>query len=114
MSAARERPPLLTLQGVTKRFGGVEANADVTFAVDPGEIVGLIGPNGAGKSTLFDVVTGFQRPDAGEVRLGGERITGLAPDEINRRGLARMFQKLRPFAGMTVVENVMVGALRHA
>jgi branched-chain amino acid transport system ATP-binding protein len=114
MSAARESQPLLTLQGVTKRFGGVEANADVTFAVDPGEIVGLIGPNGAGKSTLFDVVTGFQRPDAGEVRLGGERITGLAPDEINRRGLARTFQKLRPFAGMTVVENVMVGALRHA
>jgi branched-chain amino acid transport system ATP-binding protein len=114
MSDARERPPLLTLQGVTKRFGGVEANTDVTFAVDPGEIVGLIGPNGAGKSTLFDVVTGFQQPDAGEVRLGGERITGLAPDEINRRGLARTFQKLRPFAGMTVVENVMVGALRHA
>jgi branched-chain amino acid transport system ATP-binding protein len=105
---------LLELDGVTKRFGGVEANADVSLVVDAGEIVGLIGPNGAGKSTLFDVITGFHRPDAGEVRLGGERLTGLRPDQISRRGIARTFQKLRPFAGMTVIENVMVGALHHA
>ncbi len=102
---------LLEVSGVTKRFGGLVANADISFAVPPGEIVGVIGPNGAGKSTLFDVITGFYRPEAGEVRFGGERITGLRPDEINRRGIGRTFQKLRPFAGMTVVENVMVGAL---
>jgi branched-chain amino acid transport system ATP-binding protein len=104
---------LLEVDGVTKRFGGVEANAGVSLAVDAGEIVGLIGPNGAGKSTLFDVITGFHRADAGEVRLGGARLTGLRPDQISRRGVARTFQKLRPFGGMTVIENVMVGALHH-
>jgi branched-chain amino acid transport system ATP-binding protein len=90
------------------------ANQGVTFDVAPGEIVGVIGPNGAGKSTLFDVVTGFYRPDAGTVRFAGERVTGLRPDQINRRGVARTFQKLRPFAGMTVRENVVVGALLRA
>jgi len=105
---------LLDIDGVTKRFGGVVANADISFAVGPGEIVGVIGPNGAGKSTLFDVITGFYRPESGEIRLAGEPIIGLRPDEINRRGVGRTFQKLRPFAGMTVLENVMVGALRHA
>jgi branched-chain amino acid transport system ATP-binding protein len=102
---------LLEVAGVTKRFGGVVANADLSFEVAPGEIVGVIGPNGAGKSTLFDVITGFARPDAGEVRLAGTPITGLRPDRINRLGVARTFQKLRPFSGMTVQENVTVGAL---
>jgi branched-chain amino acid transport system ATP-binding protein len=104
-------PPLLDIAGVTKRFGGVVANAGVSFAVASGEIVGVIGPNGAGKSTLFDVITGFYRPDGGTIRFAGERLTGLRPDEINRRGVGRTFQKLRPFAGMTARENVMVGAL---
>ena len=71
---------LLDVDRVTRRFGGVVANADVSFGVAPGEIVGVIGPNGAGKSTLFDVITGFCRPDAGEVRLAGAPITGLRPD----------------------------------
>jgi branched-chain amino acid transport system ATP-binding protein len=102
---------LLDVERVTRRFGGVVANADVSFGVAPGEIVGVIGPNGAGKSTLFDVITGFCRPDAGEVRLAGAPITGLRPDRINRLGIARTFQKLRPFAGMSVLENVTVGAL---
>jgi branched-chain amino acid transport system ATP-binding protein len=106
--------PLLDVRGVTKRFGGVVANADISFDVTPGEIVGVIGPNGAGKSTLFDVVTGFYRPERGEIRLAGAPITGLRPDQICRRGVARTFQKLRPFAGMTVLENVTVGALLHA
>jgi branched-chain amino acid transport system ATP-binding protein len=105
--------PLLDLDGVTKRFGGVVANADVSFTVAAGEIVGVIGPNGAGKSTLFDVVTGFYRPDAGQIRFQGESIAGLRPDRINRRGIARTFQKLRPFSAMTVLDNVTVGALRH-
>ena len=110
----------LSISGVTKRFGGVVANRDISFEVAPGELVGVIGPNGAGKSTLFEIITGFYRPDAGEVRLEGRRLTGLSPDRVCRLGVARTFQKLRPFQGMTVLENVMVGALtrtrdvRHA
>jgi len=110
----------LSISGVTKRFGGVVANRDISFEVAPGELVGVIGPNGAGKSTLFEIITGFYRPDAGEVRLEGTRLTGLSPDRVCRLGVARTFQKLRPFPGMTVLENVMVGALtrtrdvRHA
>ena len=104
---------LLSVAGVTKRFGGVVANREVSFDVAPGELVGVIGPNGAGKSTLFDLVTGFQRPDAGRVSLDGRDVTGLRPDRISHLGVARTFQKLKPFAGMTVLENVMVGAF-HA
>ena len=102
---------LLSVSGVTKRFGGVTANKGISFEVAPGELVGIIGPNGAGKSTLFECISGFYQPDEGDVRLDGERITGLAPDAVCRRGIARTFQKLRPFQGMTVLENVMVGAL---
>lgn len=104
--------PLLDVRGVTKRFGGVTANRAVSFRVAPGELVGVIGPNGAGKSTLFDVLTGFQRPEEGEVVYAGRPITGLAPDVISRLGVGRTFQKLRPFAQMTVLENVMVGAFQ--
>jgi branched-chain amino acid transport system ATP-binding protein len=104
---------LLTVRGLTKRFGGVVANRDISFEVQPGELVGIIGPNGAGKSTLFDLITGFTRPDAGRVHLEGRDITGLRPDRICRLGVARTFQKLRPFSGMTVLENVMVGAFQR-
>jgi branched-chain amino acid transport system ATP-binding protein len=102
---------LLSVAGVTKRFGGIVANRDISFEVGAGELVGVIGPNGAGKSTLFEIITGFYRPDAGEVRFDGVPLTGLGPDRVCRLGVARTFQKLRPFAGMTVLENVMVGAL---
>ncbi|HSE93310.1 MAG TPA: ABC transporter ATP-binding protein, partial [Methylomirabilota bacterium] len=85
----------------------------VTFDVAPGELVGIIGPNGAGKSTLFDLVTGFARPDAGRVAVDGRDVTRLRPDEICRLGVTRTFQKLRPFAGMTALENVMVGAFQR-
>jgi branched-chain amino acid transport system ATP-binding protein len=111
---------LLSVAGVSKRFGGVVANRSISFEVEPGELVGIIGPNGAGKSTLFEVITGFYHPDDGEVRLDGERLTGLSPDVVCRRGIARTFQKLRPFQGLTLLDNVMVGALtrtkdvRHA
>ncbi len=111
---------LLSVRGVSKQFGGVVANRDVSFEVVPGELVGIIGPNGAGKSTLFEIITGFYRPDSGEVRLDGARLTGLSPDRVCRLGVARTFQKLRPFPGLTVLENVVVGALtrtrdvRHA
>ncbi len=103
--------PLLDVRGVSKRYGGLTANADITFDVNEGEIVGIIGPNGAGKSTLFDLITGFQPLDAGRVRLDGRDITGMRPDRISILGVARTFQKLRPFADLTVTENVMVGAL---
>ncbi len=103
---------LLSVAGVTKRFGGVVANREISFEVAPGELVGVIGPNGAGKSTLFDLITGFQRPDAGRVTLDGRDVTGFRPDRISHLGVARTFQKLRPFAGMTVIENVMVGAFQ--
>jgi branched-chain amino acid transport system ATP-binding protein len=102
---------LLSVAGVSKRFGGIVANRDISFDVAPGELVGIIGPNGAGKSTLFEIITGFHHPDAGEVRLDGARLTGLSPDVVCRRGVARTFQKLRPFQGLTVLHNVMVGAL---
>src|SRR3990172_7050465 len=103
---------LLEVRGITKRFGGLTANRDISFQVAPGELVGIIGPNGAGKSTLFDVITGFLAPDAGTVLLDGSPITGLRPDQVSRRGVARTFQKLRPFAHMTALENVMVGAFQ--
>jgi branched-chain amino acid transport system ATP-binding protein len=80
--------------------------------VGAGELVGVIGPNGAGKSTLFDLLTGFQTADAGEVLLDGRAITRLRADQISRLGVARTFQKLKPFAQMTVLENVMVGAFQ--
>ena len=105
--------PLLDIEGVTKRFGGLVANREISFRVGPGELVGVIGPNGAGKSTLFDLLTGFLAPDAGHIRLDGVSIAGLRPDEISRRGVGRTFQKLKPFGGMTVLENVMVGAFQN-
>jgi branched-chain amino acid transport system ATP-binding protein len=111
---------LLSVRGVTKRFGGITANRGISFELAAGELVGIIGPNGAGKSTLFECISGFYAPDEGEVELDGARLSRLSPDNVCRRGVARTFQKLRPFQGMTVAENVMVGALtrthdvRHA
>jgi branched-chain amino acid transport system ATP-binding protein len=103
---------LLSVSGLTKRFGGVVANRDVSFTVSPGELVGVIGPNGAGKSTLFDLITGFARADAGTVAIDDRDVTRLRPDQISRLGVGRTFQKLRPFHGMTALENVMIGAFR--
>ena len=101
--------PLLDVKGVTKRFGGLAANADISFDAKEGEIVGIIGPNGAGKSTLFDVITGFQPPDIGQILFQSRDITGLRPDRISNLGIARTFQKLKPFPDLTVTENVIVG-----
>jgi branched-chain amino acid transport system ATP-binding protein len=105
--------PLLAVEGVGKRFGGLQALADVSFEVAEGEIVGVIGPNGAGKTTLFNVITGFDVPDAGDVVLRGERITGRAPHRICRLGIARTFQISKPFANLTVLEAVRIGALNR-
>ncbi len=102
---------MLEVRGLTKRYGGVFANQDVSFTVEPGQIVGIIGPNGAGKTTLFNLITGFVKPDAGEVVFEGRTVTGMRPDRLNHLGLARTFQIMKPFPRMTVEENVMVGAL---
>jgi ABC-type branched-subunit amino acid transport system ATPase component/ABC-type branched-subunit amino acid transport system permease subunit len=101
---------LLDVQGVSKAFLGLQALVDVTFTVRSGEILGVIGPNGAGKTTLFNVLNGFLPPDRGEVRHRHERITGLRPNAVCRRGIGRTFQVVRSFPQLTVLENVMVGA----
>ncbi len=104
---------MLEVEGLSKHYGGLFANNDISFDVDEGRILGVIGPNGAGKSTLFDLITGYQLPDSGEVRFAGKRLRGLRPDQINRLGIGRTFQKLKPFTDMTVEENVMVGVMQH-
>jgi branched-chain amino acid transport system ATP-binding protein len=104
---------LLTLDGVTKRFGGLLANNNVSFDVAEGEILGLIGPNGAGKSTLFEQITGFYPPTSGRITFQGHDLVGLRPDQVNRLGIGRTFQKVKPFLGMTVIENVMVAAMQY-
>jgi branched-chain amino acid transport system ATP-binding protein len=100
---------LLELRGVTKRFGGLQALHNVDLSVDVGMIASLIGPNGAGKTTLFHTLTGFYRPDAGEVRFNNRSLVGLKPEEITSCGISRTFQNIRLFAHMTVLENVLVG-----
>ena len=99
---------LLSVRGVVKRFGGLEALAGCTFAVRPGTITGLIGPNGAGKTTVFNVITGLLPRDSGEIHLGGTRLDGLPADRIARLGVGRTFQIPRPLARMTVIENLLV------
>jgi branched-chain amino acid transport system ATP-binding protein len=105
---------MLEIRGLAKRFGGLQAVKDLSFQVDDGEIVALIGPNGAGKTTVFALVSGFLEPDAGEITFRGRPVRGLKPHALNRLGLARTFQIMRPFARLSVVRNVMIGALgRH-
>jgi branched-chain amino acid transport system ATP-binding protein len=101
---------LLTVRGVTVRFGGVVALDDVSFDVHQGQICGLIGPNGAGKTTVFDVITRLRRPQEGVVELAGVSLLGTAPHRVVEHGIARTFQNVNLFASMSVVENVLVGA----
>jgi len=100
--------PILKVQNVSKRFGGVEALGDVSLEVKRGSITGLIGPNGSGKSTLFNVITGFYKPDSGSVYFEGKRIDGLNPNEIYNMGIARTFQIPRLFGSLTILENMML------
>jgi branched-chain amino acid transport system ATP-binding protein len=102
---------VLRLEKVSKSFGGLQVLVNINLTVKKEEIVGLIGPNGAGKSTVFNVITSFYRPNSGDVYLNGERITGLAPHKVCHRGVARTFQLVKTFLKMTVLENVMVGAV---
>ena len=102
--------PILALQGVSRRFGGLAALQDVDMSVSRGEVVGLIGPNGAGKTTLVNVVTGVYPPSAGSISFDGRRIEGKKPYQIARMGIARTYQVVQPFPEMTVLENVMAPA----
>ena len=104
---------MLEVDGLSKSFGGVQALTDVSFAVTAGEIVGLIGPNGAGKTTCFNLINGLLPPNAGEIRLGSTDMVGLPPYRRARLGLARTFQNIQLFGGMTVLENVLTGVHLH-
>src|SRR5947209_7156913 len=101
---------LLSLRGLTRRFGGLTAVDGIDLDLAKGDLVSIIGPNGAGKTTLFNLVTGLDRPDAGEVRLDGQAVTGHSPEKMAANGLARTFQLGRVFGNLSVMENVLIGA----
>ncbi len=104
----------LEVTNISKSFGGLKALRNISFSVSRGETVGIIGPNGAGKTTLFNVITGFIKPDQGDVIFGGKRLAGMRPDQICKIGLVRTFQLVQSFPKLTALENVMIGALsRH-
>jgi branched-chain amino acid transport system ATP-binding protein len=106
--------PLLAVDRVSKRFRGLLAVDGVSFTVAAGDILAVIGPNGAGKTTLFNAIAGVLAPDEGTIAFAGERIDGLSPDAICRRGIGRTFQIVRPFPALSVEDNVVVGGLlRH-
>jgi branched-chain amino acid transport system ATP-binding protein len=102
---------VLEIKRVYKLFGGLAANSDVSFSMEEGMIMGLIGPNGAGKTTLFNCITGYYPPSRGEILFKGRPMNGLQPDQVCKLGMARTWQKVRPLAKMSVLDNVMVGAL---
>ncbi len=104
---------VLSARKVTKRFGGLEALRDIDLEVPEGAIWSIIGPNGAGKTTFFNCVTGFYTPESGEIYLDGQLITGLTPDRISHRGIARTYQNIRLFKNMTAIENIQVGMHAH-
>jgi branched-chain amino acid transport system ATP-binding protein len=105
---------LLEVENLTRFFGGLRAVGELSFTVDRGEILGLIGPNGAGKTTVFNLITGFVQPSSGSIRLEGRSVVGLRPHAVARRGIARTFQIVKPFPGLSVKENVTLASfLRH-
>ena len=106
--------PMLRATGISKAFGGVQALQDCTIEVQPGTISGLIGPNGSGKTTLFNIITGYNRPDSGEVYFGDHRITGAAPQRVFAAGIGRTFQLTRIFPRLTVLENMIIAAQHSA
>jgi branched-chain amino acid transport system ATP-binding protein len=103
----------LEVRGISKSFRGLRAVADASFEVPPGAISALIGPNGAGKTTCFNMIAGVYRPDSGSIAFDGQAIQGLRPDQVCEAGIGRTFQIVKPFAGLTVLENVVVGALKR-
>lgn len=101
---------ILSVENLSKSFGGIHANRNISFDISAGEILGIIGPNGAGKSTLFDLITGYTRADSGKIVFNGNNIFGMRSDKISNLGIGRTFQKLKPFADLTLLENVMIGS----
>ncbi|MFZ6870523.1 ABC transporter ATP-binding protein [Undibacterium sp. Di27W] len=101
---------LLRVESVSKRFGGITANQDVSFEVGAGKIVGLIGPNGAGKTTMFNCIAGYAPPTTGEIWMNDIKVSGMSPEQCARAGIGRTFQVARTFTSMTALENIMVGA----
>jgi ABC-type branched-subunit amino acid transport system ATPase component len=106
-------PPLLTVEHVSKRFGGLRAVDDVSLSVAEGEVLFIVGPNGAGKTTLFNLITGFLPPDDGVIRFAGKSLAGIRPHAAPRLGIGRTFQIVKPLRNLTVLENVMLGAFLH-
>ncbi|HLT76171.1 MAG TPA: ABC transporter ATP-binding protein [Ferrovibrio sp.] len=104
---------MLEIRNLSKRFGGLVATNNVSITVDAGSISALIGPNGAGKTTIFAQISGFHRPDSGDIRFEGQSLLGLLPERICLLGIARTFQIVQPFAGLNVRENIAVGAHLH-
>lgn len=104
---------LMTVEGLSKQFGGLAAIDDLSFSIRPGSIHSIIGPNGAGKTTLFNLITGLYKPSAGRIQFDGEDVTGWAPHRLSAKGIGRTFQNLQLFHGMTALENVMVGRHLH-
>jgi branched-chain amino acid transport system ATP-binding protein len=102
---------ILEIRNVSKFFGGLAANSDVSFDVPEGTIMGLIGPNGAGKTTLFNCITGYYPPSKGDIIFDGHRMNGMQPDKVCKRGMVRTWQKVRPLTNLSVLDNVVVGAL---
>ncbi|MBN1101833.1 MAG: ABC transporter ATP-binding protein [Deltaproteobacteria bacterium] len=102
---------MLQVNRLTKSFGGLVAVNDLGLHVEEGEILGLIGPNGSGKTTSFNLISGFMKPDRGSVRFGEREMTGLKPHKVCQAGIARTFQLTRPFAGMTAIQNVLIGRM---
>jgi ABC-type branched-subunit amino acid transport system ATPase component/ABC-type branched-subunit amino acid transport system permease subunit len=113
-TAPRESEVLLEVRGLSKSFGGLRAVQDVSFQVRAGVILGIIGPNGAGKTTAFNLLNGFIRPDAGQILLDGKDMVGCKPHELCRAGVGRTFQIMRPFARLSIADNVVIGAYVHA
>ncbi|MDA9405107.1 ABC transporter ATP-binding protein [Bradyrhizobium sp. CCBAU 45389] len=107
---AEQHNPMLSLRGLTRRFGGLTAVDAINLDLTKGELISIIGPNGAGKTTLFNLVTGLDRPDAGTVRFEGQDITGLSPERLAAEGIARTFQLGRVFGNLSVMDNVLIGA----
>ena len=105
--------PILEMQNVTKRFGGLRAVKSVSLAMNEGEILFIIGPNGAGKTTVFNLISGFLPPNEGVIRFQGKDISKMAPDRAARLGIGRTFQIVKPLPSLTVLENVMLGAFMH-
>ena len=105
-----QHAPLLSLRGLTRRFGGLTAVDTIDLDLAKGELISIIGPNGAGKTTLFNLVTGLDRPDAGVVSFEGQDITGFSPERLAAEGIARTFQLGRVFGNLSVMDNVLIGA----